>query len=123
VVAHNRRGRRLCTQARGGGTGAEEQLTCTMQQQGRPRLAAAADGYRYLREGAIREPGRPGPGVERCPHDLHRVAEVASAGDHVAPASHAGGRGGRRARGGGRRARGGARIAACIQKNASTLVD
>ena len=46
-----------------------ERLTCTYQQQGRPRLVGAADGYSYLREGAMGEPGRPGSAVERCPHD------------------------------------------------------
>ena len=75
---------------RGRGETGAKRLTCTMQRRGRPRLAAAADGYRYQREDAMGEPGRPGPAAERCPHDPQRVAEVGGRGGHVA----------RRARGG-----------------------
>jgi len=64
----------------GGGEIRAERLTCTLQRMGRPRLAAAADGYRYLREGAMGEPGRPRPAVERCPHDPHRMAKVGGRG-------------------------------------------
>ena len=48
-----------------GGEIRAERLTCTYQQQGRPRLVGAADGYSYLREGAMGEPGRPGSAVAR----------------------------------------------------------
>eukprot|EP01049_Picozoa_sp_SAG25_P014962 SAG25_NODE_2852_length_1351_cov_3.654952_1_plen_135_part_00 len=51
-----------------------------MQRRGRPQLAAAADGYRYLRGGAMGEPGRPGPALERCPHDPHRGGQGRGSG-------------------------------------------
>ena len=41
---------------------------------------AVANEYRYLREDAMGEPGRPGPAVERCPHDPQRMAKVAGRG-------------------------------------------
>jgi hypothetical protein len=65
---------------RGRGETWAKRLTCTMQRQGRPQFAAAAYGYRYLREGAMGEPGRPGPTVERCPHDPHRGGQGRGSG-------------------------------------------
>ena len=69
-----------CLRREGLGEKWAERLTCTLQRRGRPRLAAAANGYRYRREDAIRQPGRPGPAVGRCPHDTQRMAKVEGRG-------------------------------------------